>query len=195
MLPAYIPDHVVQAFQKLTTPFKGRPRFAAWCRSVLNRTQELEDMLQVFLESFDLDTCDLPRLTLIGKIVGQTPVGSLETFRRLVKVRILVNRTDTTAPTLIKIAKLLTGSEVYYSDGDCAILIESRSALPGDVDPAILVAFLRAAKMGGVRLDLIAGFEDDGLLLGDDSSAGVVDATHGLADDGETAGGFLSGAY
>lgn len=194
-LPAPITDHVGQALRKLTTPFKNRPLFAAWCRSHLNLTQDLEDMLQVFLRSFDLDTCDMSRLTILGKIVGQSPAGTLETFRRLVKVRVLVNRTDTTAPTLIKIAMLLAGGAVYYSEGTCAVLLEVVGALPAGVDPALLVSLLRQAKMAGVRLDLIAGFQDQGFLLGDDNGASTIDSAHGLADDGETSGGYLSGAY
>lgn len=194
-LPAPITDHAAQALAKFTTPFKGRPRFAAWCTSQVNRVQETEDMLQAFLRAFDLDTCDLPRLMIIAKIVGQTPVGTLETFRRMVKARIQVNRTDTTAPTLIRIAMLLTGGPVYYSDGGCAIWIEALTPLPADVDPTLLVSMLREAKMAGVQLNLLEQADTDPLLWGNDASLTTATPGTGFSDDLGTEGGTVAGDY
>lgn len=201
-LPTYMPDHVGQALSKLTTPFQNRPRFAAWCRSQVNRLQELEDMFRVFLESFDVDTCDLARLRIIGKIVGQEQRGTLEQFRRLVKVRILVNRSNTTAPALIKIAQILLsplGSPlglVKYRDGDCSIEIEGIAGV-SDLDAATTIEFLRAAKMGGVGLRLIASTHDDGLLTG--TVAGAIasrtttpDAVHGFSNTALSDGGYAA---
>lgn len=192
--PAPITDHVAQGLSKLTSPFKNKPRFAAWFASHLIGWQDLEDHMQVFLASWDVDTCDLPRLTILGKFVGQSPVGTLETFRRLVKARIMVNRSDTSGPTLIKIARVLLGGDVWYTDGGCAISIEARSPLPLDVDGAVLASFLRLAKMGGVQLTLVAQNETVGFLFGDDNAANVT-TVHGMSDDTGTTGGKLPGDF
>lgn len=198
--PAPITNHTQQGLSKLIQRFKNRPRFAAWCASQIEQWQDLEDAMQVFLAAFDVDTCDYTRLVILGKRVGQTPVGSLETFRRLVKARILVNRTDTTAPTLIKIARLLFGGDVWYTDGGCEIIIEARAPLPVDVDGRLIANMMRLAKMAGVGLSVIAQSETDGFLLGDDTENTTVDTTHGLSDGaadgtGTTSGGYLAGDY
>lgn len=156
--------------------------------------------MQAWLVSWDVDTCDLPRLTILGKRVGQTPVGGLETFRRLVKARILVNRSDGTGPTLIRIAKLLFSTDVWYTEGDCEIEIEARAGVSSDVDIGILVSMLRLAKMGGVRLRAIAGIEDSDFLLGLDGAEEIDDHLHGFSDGdadgaGATVGGALAGDW
>jgi hypothetical protein len=201
-VPAPISDHTQQALARLVTPLKGdaRPLFAAWCASHIDQWQDLEDAMQVWLASFDVDTCDEPRLTILGKLVGQTPVGSLETFRRMVKARIQVNRSNGTGPTLIRIARLLFDGEVWFDEGDCDITIYAREPLPGDVDGTILANLLRLAKMAGVGLLVVAQGEEDGLLLGDDTSYLTDDPAHGLADGasdgtGTTTGGYLAGDY
>lgn len=191
--PGFIANHVQQALDKLITPYKNKPRFAAWCTSFLNGWQELEFALQLYRVSFDVDTCDLPRLTILGKLVGQTPVGTLETFRQLVKARIAVNRTDTSATTLIKIARLLLGGDVWFREGDCAIYIESRAPLPSDVDGAMLALLLRQAKMAGVGLTLLAQNSASPFVLSSD--AGDVLLGRGLSDDAGLSGGKLLGDF
>lgn len=192
--PAYIPNHIAQAIAKLVTPFRNKPRFAAWCACVVNQVQYLENAMLKFSQSFDVDTADEARLILLGKIVGQiTPQPTLEQTRKFVKTRILVNRSASTAPDLIKIAQSLLGN-VWYSEWGCAIQIEARDPL-GDLNGADCAELLRSAKEGGVRLDLIAQNETDGFLFGGDNASAIPDTVHGLAPADLSRGGYLSGVY
>ena len=188
-----ITDHVDQGLGKLIQRFKGKPRFASWCKSHLNQVQLLEDACWAFLDSLDLDTADLPRLTLLGKIVGQPVVGTLEQFRLYVKVRVLVNRSRGTAPNLIKIARILLGDIRFTAYQPARITIEALTPLAGR-DPVYSVLLLREAKLAGVALNLITQTQTDAFLLCA-GSVPVVDAAHGLARTDLSTGGYLAGVW
>lgn len=148
-----IPNHIDQGLSKLTSGYARKPRYAAWCASHLGQVQDLEDARDEHAAAFDVDTCDLPRLRLLGKIVGQTEVGTLEQFRLYVKTRILVNRSDGKAPRMIKIARILVG-DISYREGGAHISVTAIEPI-GDRDPNISAALLREAKSGGVGFDLV----------------------------------------
>lgn len=193
--PTPITNHVQQAISKMLTPFRNRPLFAAWCKAPVTEVQGLEDVVHSFLALLDVDAADLPRLVLLGKIVGQTQRGTLEQFRRFVKVRVLVNRSRGRAPDLIKVARLLLGSDVFYSEGACNVTIEQDGAPLGDVTGADTIEFLRLTKMGGVGIHLVAQDETDGFLFGDDTVGGQVDTAHGFSSESEASGGYLAGIW
>jgi hypothetical protein len=148
-----ITNHIDQGLARLITRFRNRPRFAAWCASHLRQSQLFEDACWTLVDALDVDTADLTRLTLLGKIVGQTPRGTLEQFRSYVKVRVLVNRSRATAPSLIKIATVLMGP-VTFTRWGAAITIEEDAPRP-DVDHDYVATLLRRAKGAGVKLDLV----------------------------------------
>jgi hypothetical protein len=151
-----ITNHIDQGLSRLISRFRNRPRFAAWCASHLRQSQLFEDACWELVDALDVDTADLPRLTLLGKIVGQTPRGTLEQFRSYVKVRVLVNRSRATAPVLIKIATILLGP-IAFTRGTASITI-----VPDEIDASIdtdyVAVLLRLAKGAGVRLELIYTF-------------------------------------
>lgn len=188
-----ITDHVDQGLGKLIQRFKGKPRFAAWCKSHLKQVQLLEDACWAFLNSLDLDTADLPRLTLLGKIVGQPVVGTLEQFRLYVKVRVLVNRSRGTAPNLIKIARILLGDIKFTAYQPARITIEALAPLAGR-DPVYSILLLREAKLAGVALNLIGQSETSAFLLCAGATP-LVDAPHGLAPANSSTGGYLAGIW
>lgn len=186
-----ITDHVEQALAKLISRYQRKPRFAAWCASHVRRVQELEDACWAFVNSLDVDTADLTRLTLLGKIVGQTPLGTLDQFRLYVKARILVNQSDGKAPTLIKIANVLVGDVVYTEPGTAAINVEATEPI-GTRDPDVSVSMLRSAKLGGVRLNLV--FLDDtaaNAFAFAEGNSPIADG-RGFADNALSTGGKLA---
>lgn len=193
--PIVAPGHILQALSKLLTPFRGKPRFASWCAVPIDGLQTIEDQLWALLALLDVDAADLPRLVLLGKIVGQTQRGTLENFRRFVKARILVNRSSGTGPDLIKIARILLGplaglADVYYTEYQPAsITIEAIGAI-SDLDGAGVLEFLREAKMAGVGMRLVASTSTDGFLFG--SVSGAADSTHGFSTEAAIDGGFLA---
>jgi hypothetical protein len=201
MTPTPVLNHVQQAIGKMLTPFRNRPRFAAWCKAPLTQVQELEGVIYSFLALLDVDLADLPRLILLGKIVGQTQRGTLEQFRRFVKVRVLVNRSRGRAPDLIKVARILLSplgdplGEITYTEGGCNVLIEGVDGV-SDLDASATVEFLRLTKMGGVGLRLIASTHDDGLLWGTvaEATASRVtpDPVHGFSLPSLLTGGYTA---
>ena len=186
-----ITDHIQQGLAKLIERYKRKPRFAMWCATHLWQVQKIEDSVATFKSSLDVDTCDLTRLRLFGKIVGQTELGTLEQFRLYVKARILVNKSDGRSPTLIKIARVLLGDIRFTNWGGGAFEIEALDPI-GIRDPDVSAELLNSARAGGVRFQLL--FADDALedsfafAPGTASVAGV----GGFSDYADTTGGTLA---
>jgi hypothetical protein len=186
-----VTKHIDEGLARLISRYKNKPRFAAWCASWIRQSQDFEDACWELLSVLDVDTADLPRLTKLGKIVGQPPHGTLEQFRGYVKVRVLVNRSKANAPSLIKIARILMGNVTYTRWGRGAITItadEILTAFDGDY-----VGFLlNLAKGGGVRLQLVwtDGPATDAFEFAPGTSS-IADG-RGFANAAETVGGKLA---
>jgi hypothetical protein len=183
-----ITNHIDQGLARLITRYRGRPRFAAWCASHIRQSQLLEDACWELVKSLDVDTADLPRLTLLGKIVGQTPTGTLEEFRRYVKTRILVNRSRATAPNLIKIATIIFGVVTFRTMPMCSIVIEADN--PVTISPEYGFELLRRAKGAGIRLQFV--FSDESAFEFASGTAYVDNPSHGFAPTDLSYGGAFS---
>jgi hypothetical protein len=151
-----IENHIDQALAKTIARFKNKPRFAAWCAAHLRRWQELESVFWDIIDSRDVDTCDETRLVLLGKIVGQARIGTLEQFRIYVKARISVNRSRGRVADVVKVARLLLGGVSYSEPSAHFIRISHPDALDLSVhDPNTIATLLRETKSAGVGLHLI----------------------------------------
>jgi hypothetical protein len=184
-----ITNHIDQGLSRLISRFKNKPRFAAWCASHIRRSQTLEDACWELINALDVDTADLPRLTLLGKIVGQKPLGTLEEFRRYVKVRVLVNRSKAKAHDLIKIATILFGPVELLERPPCSLVLDVDN--PVTIDPDFGVELLRLAKGAGIRLQFVFSDEDAFELAS--GTTYVDDPDHGLAPNDLSYGGSLAG--
>lgn len=200
MIPA-ITDHVQQAVAKFLTPFRNKPLFRAWVAAPVRQLQLLEDAIWQFLAVLDVDNADLPRLILLGKIVGQTQRGTLEQFRTYVKARILVNRSRGKPADILRVASLLLGVPCWYSASDCTIYLEALGPSSFASGPDA-VEFLNQARLGGVSLRLVLMSETDAFLFSGDAvtvygfdPSTFVDTVHGFSDDAEDEGGHLAGIY
>lgn len=183
-------NHIDQGLSRLISRYRNKPRFAAWCASHLRQSQLFEDACWALADALDVDTADLPRLTLLGKIVGQAPRGTLEQFRSYVKVRVLVNRSRSAAPNLIKIATILVGPVTFTSWGYAAMSIDADEG--GAFDYPYVVVLLRLAKGAGVKLDFTwADVPADEAFEFAPGSTHVFDG-RGFADAGLTLGGIIS---
>jgi hypothetical protein len=149
-----IQDHVRQALAKLIQRFRDKPLFAAWVASHVQQIQDLEDAAWQVIGSRDVDTCDETRLRLLAKLVGQPVRGTLEQLRLFVKVRILVNRSNGSHPTILKIARTLLGSIIYTPGVLAEYSVEMTEAL-GDRDIVYSAELLRDATLAGVGMQLI----------------------------------------
>jgi hypothetical protein len=183
-----IPDHVQQALGKLIMRFRDKPRFAAWVASHVQQIQDLEDAAWQVIGSRDVDTCDETRLRLLAKLVGQPVRGTVDQLRLFVKVRIMVNRSNGSAPTILRIARTLLGSIRYTPGISAHYSIEMLEAL-GDRDIAYSAQLIRDATLAGVGVLLVYNVSAPSNALIGSYNPGEVDANRGGSYDGTT-GGF-----
>lgn len=186
-----ITDHIQQGLGKLVERYKRLPRFAMWCATHLWQVQQIEDSIAEFKGSLNVDTCDLTRLRLLGKLVGQTEVGTLDQFRLYVKTRILVNQSSGHSPTLIKIARILLGNIRFTNWGGGAFEIEALDPI-GTRDPNISAELLNAARAGGVRFRLVFSGEADAASFSFATGSVSVADGRGFSDMANTTGGTLA---
>jgi len=187
-----ITNHVQQGLARLISRYQNKPRFAAWCASHIQQSQSFENACWQLADALDVDTADMARLTLLGKIVGQPPRGSLEQFRSYVKVRILVNKSKAKPQNLIKIATILLGPVTFTAWGRAAITIEADNDVTGK-DPDYVVALLRLAKGAGIKLDLTytATAADDAFSFAP-GTASIADGRGFASSTVGTDGGYLA---
>ena len=149
-----ITDHTDQALGKLISRFQRRPRFAAWVASDVDQVQDIEDAAWIVNAAWDVDTCDETRLRILGAIVGQPPLGTVEQYRTYIKARIKINRSRGRIVEILQIARLLLGPVVYDEPGEAYFYLEATNAI-GDLDANTAASLLREAKAAGVGFHLI----------------------------------------
>lgn len=145
--------HTAESLARLLDRFRF-PLLKAWIASHTNRIQEQESGLFPLLGAFDLDSADHARLLILAKLVGQSPIDDTESLRSAIRVRILVNRSSGKVPEMTKIARLLLGDSVDFSEYDPPS-ITFAPLVPYAGDAALAAALLREAKAGGVRLQVL----------------------------------------
>lgn len=110
----YISQHEEIAARKLAPPFWGKPFVAALISSFMREIQTLEDTIWEFLELRTLPLADLPRLKVLGKIVGQPRLSfDEETYRTVIEARGLANVSRGRASDILAVLDVLLGSGQY----------------------------------------------------------------------------------
>lgn len=104
-------DHVVSGFAKIAIPFWYLPRFSAVLTAILDEVQEVEQAVIDTLSIRDLLQADLPRLTVLGKLVGEPRFGrALEEYRAAVSARIAANYSRSWPSDVNQVWSLLVGA-------------------------------------------------------------------------------------
>lgn len=153
-----VTDHYARAYARTLEQYKDKPRFAALLGSYLSQVQELEDAAWDVVEARFVETADLVRLKVLGRVVGQVYRGELvEDYRTMVSARILINRSNGRADEIIAIAQLLLdGLDLEYEEHyPASILIRVTEAIPVGVNPVLVAELLREAKAAGVGFGMI----------------------------------------
>jgi len=110
----YIKTHEEIAARKLAPPYWGKPVVAAMLSSFTREIQRLEDDLWLMLELRTLPLADLPRLKVLGRIVGQPRLNfSTESYRLLIEARALANVSRGRASDLLAVLNVLLGAGDY----------------------------------------------------------------------------------
>lgn len=155
-------DHVADGLALLIPEYQETPRWQAWIASFLAQIQELEtaafDLWEIPL---NLELATAAQLDLIGRIVREDRnARSDDDYRRALRVRVLVNRSQGRREELIAIVRLFedadseSGSYVRIGELNPARM-EIRIVRTPVNDPAETRKRLRRAKAAGVALQTL----------------------------------------
>lgn len=104
--------HKDQAVSRLLDVFK-KPNIEAMVRLYAEQLDDIESLLYILLNIYDIDTMTGVQLETIGEIVGQSKQGvSDEDYRKLLRFKIGVNNSEGTIPYLLDLIKVTTESTI-----------------------------------------------------------------------------------
>lgn len=154
-----IPDHCADGLAVLIQEYRDSPVLQALICAFLVAVQDAEDDANALLtEVLSISDAVGSQLDLIGELVGEPRDGRADAdYRRTLRVRILVNRSNGRAEDLIAVAdrwaELGEGESVEVAELYPHALRITLRADPGD--PVGLLGVLREAKAAGVSLALV----------------------------------------
>ena len=164
----YVGDHEEVAARKLAPPFWGKPLVAGLLAAFVAEIQLLEDTLWEMLELRTIEHADLPRLKVLGKIVGQPRLGfDTETYRLLIQARALANVSRGRSSDVFQVLDLLLGENEYvlHSPGDATIVLVALQPITGSGLDLVSV-ILPDVRAAGVGFALISSTETGAGVLG-----------------------------
>jgi hypothetical protein len=140
--------------------------------------QPIEDTAQAMILQKNVDDAEGAQLDALGKLVGQGRAGlSDELYRKYIKAKIVVNRSDGVVEDLIKILVLVlddnTATIVVQNEGTATVRVRVGSSFLTDALALIYFGFLFRAKSGGVRLIFQWGDVPDSQLFRFDIGPGL----------------------
>lgn len=151
-----ITDHADRAVNRLAEQYK-KPKIEAFLRALVHPLQSIETVaFQVYTER-NVDTAIGAQLDILGRIVGQERGGyGDDAYRRLIRARIAVNRSDGTLEELLTIARLIIDDEdvvvVAEPQYPATIVLKATEAAITAETAGIALDFLQEAAAGGVRV-------------------------------------------
>lgn len=166
----YIRDHEEVSARELAPPYWGKPNVAAVLLAFVQQIQTLEDTLWEMLELRTIENADLPRLKVIGKIVGQPRHGfDTEQYRTLIQARARANVSKGTARDLREVLTVLLGDASAFSmleGGNATLYVSSLEPLT-DVEVAMVEEILPDTRAAGVGLQFLWFDAGDVFVWGD----------------------------
>jgi hypothetical protein len=157
--------------------------------------QVLEDTVQTMLAQRSVDVATGWWLEQIGALVGQPRNGVTddEVYRRYVRARVLVLKSDGQAETIYTIARLVLGDTGHtlriYNWGVAAFVIRVETLALDFPTAVVLISFLRRAVSAGVRVILEFEQEDGAEMFAFDGGTGL---GFGDASDPDVGGALAS---
>lgn len=153
----YISDHEEIAARKLAPPFWGKPFIAALLSAFMREIQLLEDGLWDWMDLRTLPNADLPRLKVLGRLVGQPRLNfATESYRLLIEARALANVSRGRGSDLLAVLELLIGPGNYnlLEIGDATLWLTVETPVDSEgLD--MLVQILPDTRAAGVGLQLL----------------------------------------
>jgi GNAT superfamily N-acetyltransferase len=150
-------QHVEEGIVSLAPPWWGKPRIAALLASYLQRIQDVEDDLWEILDIRTLENADLPRLKILGSLIGQPRLlFSEEMYRKVLQARALANVSRGRASDILAVLEVLIGPGDYFlaEVGDATLLLSVLVAIDAE-QLAALVQVLPDVRAAGVGFQLL----------------------------------------
>jgi hypothetical protein len=199
-----VTDHVGGALALLIAQYQDSPLLRGLIGSYVHQIQDVEHgLVQIYQNALSIETAIGVQLDLIGRVVREARDGRTDDdYRRALRVRVLVNKSQGRHEDLIAIVRLFedmdtSGGTVKVQDLQPA-RIEVRAEAPAVNEPSEVHKRVRLAKAAGVSLTTITHPEATAgrlFVLGRASAYASTNATTGLSWTGDTArGGALAHA-
>jgi hypothetical protein len=157
-----VEQHVETGLVKLPLAYWGKPRIGAVLAAHLIEIQTLEDAVWDLFDARHIDTADMPRLVIMGKLIGQDRHGfDLEDFRTAIKARALANRSDGSGPALgrVLVALLGAGDFAFHWVGAASIAVAYLLQVTDDEKVRLVQEVLPFARAAGVQINFF--FQED----------------------------------
>lgn len=153
----YEKHHDEVASRQLAPPFWGKPNIAALLSSFVREIQVLEDTLWQMLELRTLAGADLPRLKVLGKIVGQPRLGfDTATYRKVIAGRGAANVSKGRGGDILVALNALFGPSQYaLTEMGDAIFYVTAFGLVDDQGLAMVTEILPDVRSAGVGLQFL----------------------------------------
>lgn len=151
-----ITDHADRAVARLAEQYQ-KPKIQAFLRALIHPVQALENVAwQVYTER-SVDNAVGAQLDILGRIVGQPRDGYADAdYRRFIRARITVNRSDGVVEDLLLITRLIVDDEdavvVAEPQYPGAIVIRVEGAAVSEAVADVCLVFLQEAASAGVRV-------------------------------------------
>lgn len=160
-VPATSIDVVANALARVRSQFRDKPLIAAFLESLLTGFQDVETAAAQLRDERSVDTATGVTLTMLGTIVGEPRAGAADDdYRRRIRARIAINRSDGTADAILKVVRAMIDDAdavlvaINYGLGDASITV-TEVAVPAATATAA-AAGMREATAAGIGIDLIA---------------------------------------
>jgi hypothetical protein len=186
-------DHEADGPTRLLEEYIGKPRIEAYLGAFLKEVQSIEDLaVQVFVER-SVYTAEGVQLDTLGLIVVQPRSGLTdEAYRQFILGKIYANKADGQWPQFIELMNTLGANSIQCYDYYPAAmtLVCTGVDYPDPAGRLVLQMF-----PGGVRGDFVFSTYDDDDVFETSSTLGSdeTDASKGMSDVAETAGGNICG--
>lgn len=154
-----IDNHSDQAVARLAVQYQ-KANFDKFVRAFVDPVQAVENVAWQMLVERTVDAAVGAQLDMIGRIVVLPRDGATDDdYRRLLRAKITVNRSDGVPEDLLQVARLIIDDvnvHVKYEPSyPGAVIIRALDgAVPADV-AALVIRFLRKTVSAGVRIEFV----------------------------------------
>jgi hypothetical protein len=196
---AEVTDHCAAGLGLLISQYQNSPRLQALLCGYLDQVQAVErGLVGMYERSIDITRASGEQLDLLGRIVREARDGrSDDDYRRGIRVRLLINRSQGRHEELIAIVRLfedMTTGVVRLRDYQPARIVVWVQAPAVNPSPEVFRR-VRAARAAGVAVQTVTQpAAPTGRLFALGRTADKANITTGLGWTGDTRGGHLGHA-